>query len=601
MASHPCCPPNNITTISSTKHISSTLLFHKSRFFTTRSHGSIPKISCKSTKDDAQNPKTTSNSNENNSNITNTKFDRRNMLIGLGGLYGAAGTLTAAPETLASPLTTDLARCGPAFNGLNCCPPKATNVIDFKVPPVPNILRVRLAAHLVDEQYKQKFFKAITLMKALPSSDPRNFLQQANVHCAYCNGGYTQLGFTNLDIQVHDSWIFLPFHRLYLYFFERILGKLIDDPTFALPFWNWDTPAGMQMPAMYTDTGSPLYDRLRNGDHQPPRVVDLNYDGRDDSDETDDDIIAGNLSVMYRQMVSNSRTNRLFMGQPFRAGDDPNPGSGSLENVPHGPVHVWAGDPNQPNGEDMGTFYAAARDPIFYAHHCNIDRMWFLWKTLGGNRKDFTDPDWLNASFIFYDENAQAVRVRVKDCLDPKKLGYTYQNVDLPWVNARPTPRPSKLKTLFSTPKPANAMNSNSTKVKFPRPLNTVLRTDVQRPKKSRSKKEKEHEEEVLEIHIEVDKHVYVKFDVYINDEDDIPSKKTKIRTEYAGSFVNVPHKHKRGDDHSKKVKTTLRLGLTEIIEDLGADDDEGVTVTLIPRSGKDGIVIKSMKIEFSS
>ena len=31
--------------------------------------------------------------------------------------------------------------------------------------------------------------------------------------------------------------------RFYLYFHERILGKLIGDDTFALPFWNWTRPA----------------------------------------------------------------------------------------------------------------------------------------------------------------------------------------------------------------------------------------------------------------------------------------------------------------------------------------------------------------------
>ncbi|MDK0882658.1 hypothetical protein P5F54_15305, partial [Clostridium perfringens] len=64
---------------------------------------------------------------------------------------------------------------------------------------------------------------------------------------------------------------------------------------------------------------------------------------------------------------------------------------------------------------------------------------------MGGKRTDFTDSDWLNAGFLFYDENGQAVRVKVKDCLDTTKLGYVYQDVDLPWLNSRPT-RKSKLK-----------------------------------------------------------------------------------------------------------------------------------------------------------
>lgn len=549
----------------------------------------MPKISCKVDKDELY-PKTTNDDGNTN------KLDRRNMLIGLGSIYGAATTLGGGPATLAAPIITpNPTQCGPSDVGLNCCPPTARNIVDFQLPPQPTTLRVRPPAHLVDDQYLQKFSRAISLMKALPANDPRNFSQQANVHCAYCDGGYTQTGFPNLELQVHFSWLFFPFHRFYLYFFERILGKLINDPSFAIPFWNWDTPAGMQIPAIYTSPNSPLYDPRRDRAHQPPRVIDLNYDGQDDpNDLTGQDLISANLTLMYRQMVSNSTTTRLFLGQPFRAGNRPSPGAGSIENVPHGPVHVWTGDPNQPNGEDMGTFYSAARDPIFYAHHANVDRMWSIWKTLGNNRQDFTDSDWLNASFIFYDENAQAVRVRIRDCLDNKKLGYTYQDVDLPWLNSSPTPQRSKLNTTSRI-----SMSPTLSTVKFPRALDSVIRTDVKRSKKSRGRREKEVEEEILVIEIELEKDIYVKFDVHVNDEDEVPSKKTRVLTEFAGSFVNVPHKHHKEGQHG--MKTALRLGLTALIEELGADDDETVTITLVPRAGNDVVVIQDVRIEFAS
>ena len=562
----------------------------------------IRKISCKVTKNDDQNPETAHEGD------ANGKLDRRNMLIGLGGLCGAATTLGVAPTTFATPIAAPImAQCGPADlppgaqGDPNCCPPVAQNVVDFSLPSAPpNTVRVRPAAHSVDSEYLQKFTRAISIMRALPDSDPRSFSQQAKVHCAYCDGGYHQVGFPDLDLQVHGSWLFLPFHRFYLYFFERILGKLIDDPTFAIPFWNWDNTPGMQMPAIYTDPSSPLYDSLRDGAHQRPTIADLNFDG-EDTDINDNDLVTANLTVMYRQMVSNAKTARLFLGQPYRAGGFP-PGGGSLENVPHGPVHVWTGDRNQPNLENMGNFYSAARDPIFYAHHANIDRLWSVWKDQDKSKRmtDFTDSDWLNASFIFYDENGQAVRVQVKDCLDTKKLGYTYQDVDLPWLKSQPTPKRSRLSTLFSKPKPAKATTTSTSTIKFPKPLDSVIRTDVKRPKKSRSKKEKKDAEEVLVVEVELQSDVYVKFDVYVNDEDDIPSKKTRVKTEYAGSFVNVPHKHKHNKE-SKKMKTSLRLGLTDLIEELGADDDEGVTVTLVPRSGKDVVVVKDVKIEFAS
>ncbi|KAF7803500.1 polyphenol oxidase, chloroplastic-like [Senna tora] len=40
-----------------------------------------------------------------------------------------------------------------------------------------------------------------------------SFTQQANIHCAYCDGAYHQVGFPEMDLQVHNSWLFLPFHR----------------------------------------------------------------------------------------------------------------------------------------------------------------------------------------------------------------------------------------------------------------------------------------------------------------------------------------------------------------------------------------------------
>ncbi|KAI3502663.1 hypothetical protein L1887_30879 [Cichorium endivia] len=132
---------------------------------------------------------------------------------------------------------------------------------------------------MVDNDHITKFQKAIELMKALPDDDPRSFKQQANVHCAYCNGAYNQVSFLGLEFAVHNSWLFLPFHRYYVYFFEKICGKLIDDPNFAIPFWNWDTLDGMKIPDIYTDTNSQLYDALRDANHQPLSLIDLDFNG----------------------------------------------------------------------------------------------------------------------------------------------------------------------------------------------------------------------------------------------------------------------------------------------------------------------------------
>ncbi|KAK7401434.1 hypothetical protein VNO78_12917 [Psophocarpus tetragonolobus] len=248
----------------------------------------------------------------------------------------------------------------------------------------------------------------------------------------------------------------------------------------------------------------------------------------------------------------------------------------------------------------MGTLYSAARDPIFYSHHGNIDRLWSIWKTLGGKRKDLTDPDWLDSGFLFYDENKNLVRVKTKDCLDSRKLGYVYQDVDIPWLESKPTSLRSRAQRVALAPHfgvvgaAHAAETSRNNNAKFPLVLDSVVSTIVKRPNKSRSKREKEEKEEVLVVEgIEFEANVPVKFDVYVNDEDDKLIKPDN--TEFAGSFLSVP----RSQHHHKKINTCLRLGITDLLEDLGAEHDDSVVVTLVPKYGKGSVNIRGIKIEY--
>ena len=92
---------------------------------------------------------------------------------------------------------------------------------------------------------------------------------------------------------------------------------------------------------------------------------------------------------------------------------------------------------------------------------------------------------------------------------------------------------------------------------------------------------------------IEFDKNVGIKFDVFINDEDDKVIR--PVNTEFAGSFVNVPHSSHK---HKKKTNSCLRIGLTDLLEDLGVEDDDSVVVTLVPRYGKGLVKITNIKID---
>ncbi|KAL3522232.1 hypothetical protein ACH5RR_015066 [Cinchona calisaya] len=124
----------------------------------------------------------------------------------------------------------------------------------------------------------------------------------------------------------------------------------------------------------------------------------------------------------------------------------------------------------------------------------------------------------------------------------------------------------------------------------FPAKLDKVVKILVKRPKN----KKKDEDEEILVIEkIEVERDVFVKFDVFINEEDDNP-KSTPENTEFGGSFVNLPRKNNK---QGKKIKTGLNLSLTEILQDLDAENDDHVLVSLVPRIGCDALTIGGIKI----
>jgi polyphenol oxidase len=146
------------------------------------------------------------------------RVDRRDVLLGLGGA-AAAGLATGRGAAIAAPIETpDLSSCQPpdlpdTEPDTNCCPTYGTGITDFSLPSASSPLRVRPAAHLVDAECLAKYERAVALMKELPADDPRSFEQQWRVHCAYCDGAYDQVGFPDFELQIHNCWLFFPWHR----------------------------------------------------------------------------------------------------------------------------------------------------------------------------------------------------------------------------------------------------------------------------------------------------------------------------------------------------------------------------------------------------
>jgi polyphenol oxidase len=272
-------------------------------------------------------------------------------------------------------------------------------------------------------------YAALRKLTTQNPNDPRGWLRQGHVHCWYCGGGSNG----REGEEIHGSWLFFPWHRAFLYFHERILCKLINDDTFALPYWDWDSQGRQTFPAIYGDpnsTSNPLFDLLRSA--RPGSRIQGDF-----------------VSARVMSLTMNAPTNSLFMGSR-------NGSTGAMENQPHNPVHVWTGDTTMRNGKnDMGILSTAAQDPVFFSHHGNIDRLWSVWLGLSPQHQNFTDQAWLSHGWEFYDENSVWTRIAVSDVIDPvNALRCAYQPPS-PQPVWSFTSRPPRIAITTAAPEPA--------------------------------------------------------------------------------------------------------------------------------------------------
>jgi polyphenol oxidase len=279
-------------------------------------------------------------------------------------------------------------------------------------PPVPfqgdlgSGTRVRKSAFdltAIEVDRLRQAFAALRKLSEDDPNDPRGWLQQANVHCWNCSGGGASVE------NIHGTYWFLPWHRAYLYFFEKILGNLIGDPDLALPYWDWDTRGHDVMPPPYvapSDGGNSLFDAYRGA--APGQAMP-----------------ASAASPEEIESLLSLRSGASFMGGPVGSRQE-----GEIEFRVHNRVHQWVTDPTGQAScgvQDMGIFSTAAQDPIFFAHHANVDRLWEIWRARGGEQQLPADAEFRQRTWTFYDENKRWVSISMDQILDKAgSLHYEY-------------------------------------------------------------------------------------------------------------------------------------------------------------------------------
>jgi len=296
------------------------------------------------------------------------------------------------------------------------------------------------------------YAKAMGAMFARPLQDPSSWRYQAAIH-GYIPGEPDLQALLKPGDQIpadsgtywaqcqHHGWFFLPWHRGYLGYFERIVRKTIvglgGPADWALPYWNYsDTqhnaavarlvrpefvahalPDGSPNPFSHGVQRSPF-----NLVHTPKgQAGDFNVGSKD----------VRLKCLTYPHFYDHASASSFGGGiTAFNHGESPNDTSaeGSVEKTPHDNIH---GD----IGGWMDSFETAGLDPLFWMHHCNIDRLWSVWAAAAGHSNP-ADAAWLNPAgphfpYRFRDENGVSQTFTPQSVLNTEASPFAYRFQDL--------------------------------------------------------------------------------------------------------------------------------------------------------------------------
>jgi tyrosinase len=283
---------------------------------------------------------------------------------------------------------------------------------------------------------------AITKLLELPPDDPRNFYRNVFVHTLDCP---------------HGNWWFLPWHRGYLGWWEQTVREMSGNPEFAFPYWDWTeqpyvpdafwqgalNPSNFVIPfndfkTVFTPAMNQFYGSLSaaqtNQLQQRPTGIGSETFASEQSfwdalpsmyfsaaqarslTEQDPHFDPSTTYDVSPEVVLSALATPVFSTEDTGSGYKGGFGSGVtsqhsmsttqgiLEGLPHNNVHNDVGG-------FMGDFLSPV-DPIFMAHHSNIDRLWTVWDTEQAGRGLPLRPtgdlktQWDEEPFLFYIDRA---------------------------------------------------------------------------------------------------------------------------------------------------------------------------------------------------
>jgi tyrosinase len=258
----------------------------------------------------------------------------------------------------------------------------------------------------------EEYASAVAIMQGRSATDPTSWSYQAAMH-----GTHATQNRPLWNGCQHGTWFFLSWHRMYLYYFERIVRAAVvqagGSADWALPFWDYGA-GGQQakIPAAFRHANI-------GGQHNPLFVS-----------QRAPGINTGHALPSPVRSAAGALSRPRFTGITQFGGGITTPqqfasSTGQLEQTPHNDVHGVVGG----NNGWMADVLMAAQDPIFWLHHCNIDRLWHVWNRNNPQaHKDPRDTRWTTHQFSFFDADGSQVHKTAAEVVDTRRqLGYVYE------------------------------------------------------------------------------------------------------------------------------------------------------------------------------
>jgi tyrosinase len=295
------------------------------------------------------------------------------------------------------------------------------------------------------------YARGVKAMKARPLNDPTSWRFFGAIH-GFDPDLWSSLGYlsesdpppsdgdrkTYWEQCQHGSWYFLPWHRGYVLALEAVVRDAITQlggpgSSWALPYWNYFKPNENTLPPAFASPDWP------DGTGDNPLYVVQRYGVNG----------GGPIVIPMNQISQNALGDTKFVG-PGQGGS---PGFGGIstgfahsggphggvESQPHDAVHSLVGGGTDQSPGLMSDPDIAGLDPIFYLHHCNIDRLWEVWNKNSPSHTDPTVAKWVKGpastgerGFAMPMPGGRSWTYVPSDTTSTETLGYVYDDVSSP-------------------------------------------------------------------------------------------------------------------------------------------------------------------------